>query len=76
MVKSKLSIFFDTLLISFIVFLLSYIWLQKYLKNAILSFFICIFAFLIVFFIIFSNFKNKYNKHKLTKKEVYLTEKY
>ncbi len=76
MTKSRLSIFFDTFLISTIICFLVYIWINRYLKNAFFSFFICIFAYILMFFIIFKNLTNKFNKSKLSKLDMDLSNKY
>lgn len=65
MSKSKLSVYFDTLLISTISCFLIYIWINRRIKNANLSFFICILIYILLFFVIFKHIKNKYNINKL-----------
>ena len=63
--KTKLSLYFDSLIITTITSFILYIWINRYLKNAILSFFICIFIFILMFFIIFKHLTSKYNINKV-----------
>ena len=65
MTKSKLSIFFDTLTISLLISFLTYIWINRYLKNAILSYFICNITLILLFFVIFKFLLKKYNLNKM-----------
>lgn len=63
--KSKLGIYFDTLTITTIACFIIYIWINKSLKNAFFSFFICIFIYLLLFFVIFMHLNNKHNLTKI-----------
>lgn len=63
--KTKLSVILDSILIAFSITLLSYLLINKYLKNAIFSLFICIIIYISVFFVIFKHFNNKHSLSKI-----------
>lgn len=63
--KTKLSVILDSILIAFSITLLSYLLINKYLKNAIFSLFICIFIYICVFFVIFKHFNKKHSLSKI-----------
>ena len=69
MKKSKLAILFDCFFISLIMFFIFYIWLNRYIKNAILSLFICILISFSLFTVIFLQNLKKYHKNTSTKNE-------
>ncbi len=62
MLKTKFAIILDTVIISLITFFISFIWINKYIKNAILSFILCTLISIAVFFAIFHI---AIKKHKL-----------
>lgn len=74
--KSKLSIVFDTILIAFLTSFLIYVWLNRYIKNAKYSFFICILIYILMFFVIFKTLSKKYNLEKLKLRDQKSAEKY
>lgn len=67
--KTKLSVYFDTFLITTISVFLLYIWINKYIKNAILSFFICNIIYFLLFFVIFKYLNNKLTISNLKTKD-------
>jgi hypothetical protein len=75
MTKSKLAIFLDSLSISVIAFFLSFVWVLKYIKNAFLSFFICILLSICLFLVIFYKELKKYNLLKLNMKDLNFSKK-
>lgn len=64
MIKTKLAIITDCVLVGICVFFVSFVWLNKYIKNAILSFLISNF---ITFLVVFAVFKIAIKKHGLQK---------
>lgn len=62
MYKTKLAITLDNIFISIIIFIISFVWLFRKTKNAILSFFVCNIIAVLLFVIIF---KHALKKHKL-----------
>ena len=75
MTKTKFSIILDSFFITFLVFIILYIWLNKYLKNAIYSFILCIFISFIIFFAIFKHFLKKFNIKNLKSKDLKFADK-
>lgn len=74
MYKSKLAIFFDSVIYSIICLLLTYSWINKILKNAFLSIFIANIISIILFFVVFLHFLKQYNFNKTSNKELILFE--
>ena len=69
MKKSKPAIFFDCLFIAFTIFFILYVWLNRYIKIAFLSLFICISISFLIFIVIFLQNLKKYNKILVGKNE-------
>ena len=65
MKKTKISIYFDSLLISFSSFVVLFLWINQKIKNAKTSFFVCIFITMLIFYVIFKHLNNKYNLSKI-----------
>lgn len=65
MTKTKLSTMFDSFFISTTLSFILYLWINRYLKNAKISLFICIIAYILMFFTIFKKENSKYNLNKL-----------
>lgn len=63
--KTKLSVILDSVLITFAIDILIFVLLNKIIKNANFSFFICIFIGVTVFYMIFKHFNNKFNLTKI-----------
>lgn len=69
MIKSKLAITIDTISITTIIAIIIFVWLNKFIKNAILSLFVCNFAFILLFVALYRHFIKKYNLSKLKLKD-------
>ncbi len=65
MIKSKLAIFFDSFFSSLITNFLLFVWINRYVKNAFLSLFICNLISLCLFFALFLQQNKKYNIKKI-----------
>lgn len=65
----------DTIFISVILFFISFVWLRKYIKNAILCFLICNLISICLFFVIFKYMLKKYKINNLKNKELKESEK-
>ncbi len=74
--KSKLSVILDSFLISSVISFLCYLWINRYIKNAKISLFVCIFIFTILFFGIFKYNNNKYNLSNIKIKDSNNAKKY
>lgn len=70
MTKSKLAVFFDSIIIALIVFIVSYTWVAKLIKNAFFVFFVCIFISLLLFFVVFLHGLKKHTFLKIKNKEL------
>jgi len=75
MIKSKLAITIDSVFISLLCSFILYAWINRYLKNAFLSFFICNIALVLLFFIFFKYFIKKHNLENLKEKDLSLAKK-
>lgn len=64
--KSKIAIFFDTLFICFIIFVIIYFWLMKLIKNAFLSLFCSISLSILIFFFVFKFSIKKFKLNKIS----------
>lgn len=64
MYKSKIGIILDSAITSFVLFLLSEIWLRRIIKNANLLLIFSIITSILAFIIIFTFFKNQAHKQK------------
>lgn len=67
--KSKLAIFIDSLFFSLIIFVLSFGWINKLLKNAKFSIFVSNIISIILFFVILFFSLKKYNSKKFSLQE-------
>lgn len=74
MTKSKLAILFDTFIISIISCFVLFLWIQRYLKNAFLSLFICIFISVLLFCAIFLQQIKNHNLKRLKFKDAKIAE--
>ena len=74
MIKTKLAIAIDALLISISLTFLIYAWLKRYIKNAFFIYFVCIFAFILLLIAIFKHFSKKYNLDKIRFKDIQIAE--
>ena len=75
MSKTKVSIILDSFFITTICFIVTFIWFNRYIKNAIWSFVICIFLSFLVFFTLFKHFLKKYNLASIKSKELKFADK-
>lgn len=75
MYKTKLAIFFDTIFIAAITFIIAYVILFRQIKNAILCFLICNIIALISFFIFFKISIKKHKLSNLNNKDLKLADK-
>lgn len=67
--KSKLAISIDSISITLLFFITILFFFRRYIKNAFLLFFICIFISLCLFILIFRYFIKKHNLQKITIKD-------
>ncbi len=74
--KTKLSVFFDSLLSAIIIFIISFAILYKKIKIAILCLFICNIISFVVFFAIFNAINKKYNLKNMKLFEDNISKKY
>lgn len=75
MSKTKISIILDCFLITMAIFVMGFIWLNRYIKNAIYTFITCIFLSFFVFFILFKHFLKKFNLNSIKNKELKFADK-
>ncbi len=75
MIKSKLAITIDSIFISLLCSFILYVWINRYLKNAFLSFFICNIALVLLFFLFFKYFIKKHNLKNLKERDLNFAKK-
>ncbi len=75
MYKTKLAIIIDSIFISIIFFIISFIWINKYIKNAILSFIVSNIIAILWFIVIFKFSLKRHNLKNLKNKDLKLAEK-
>ena len=73
--KTKLGIIFDSIAICFILFIIEYFWLYKFIKNAFFVFFILILLNILTFIAIFKFSIKKHNLEKITFQDQKLAKK-
>ena len=75
MTKTKLAIILDNFFITITLFVVLFLWINKYLKNAVLTFIICILLSFFIYFALFKHSLKKFNILFLKNKELKFAEK-